>query len=140
MSEANRMQLPSPGWEPLTEGYFRAAAEGRLVVQRCGKCGYHRWPPSWACYHCQSTDWEWDDLPGTGTVFTYTWADQRPLAETTPIYNISIVEVDGTQGEPVRIMTRVVADRGTLTVGLPVKVTFEKFDDEVSIPFFEPRG
>jgi len=139
MSDQNRFQLPAPGWEPLTEGYWRAAKDGRLVVQKCGDCGFHRWPPAWACFHCQSTKWDWDELPGTGTVFSYTWADQRPVAEV-PLYNVSIVEVDGTQGEPVRIMTRVVADKDTLQVGLPVVVTFEKFDDETAIPFFAPKA
>jgi hypothetical protein len=83
--------------------------------------------------------WDWDELPGTGTVFSYTWADQRPVADVA-LYNISVVEVDGTQGEPVRIMTRVVADREVLQVGLPVEVTFEKFDDETAVPFFKPRA
>jgi hypothetical protein len=140
MSDQNREQLPAPGWEPLTEGYWQAAGEGRFVVQKCADCGAHRWPPAWVCYACQSMKWDWDQLPGTGTVFSFTWADQRPLADV-PVYNISIVEVDGTQGEPVRLMTRVVGvDKEGLRVGLPVEVTFEKFDDELAIPFFGPRA
>jgi uncharacterized OB-fold protein len=83
--------------------------------------------------------WGWEELPGTGTVFTFTWADERPLCDAVPLYNISVVEVDGTTGEPVRIMTRVEADKQKLRVGLPVQVTFEKFDDELSIPFFMPQ-
>jgi uncharacterized protein len=140
MSEQDRTQLPTPGWEPLTEGYWRAAGEGRFVVQKCGDCGAHRWPPAWACYACQSTKWDWDELPGTGTVFSFTWADQRALPDI-PLYNISVVEVDGTQGEAVRVMTRVVeTDKAQLQVGLPVDVTFDKFDDEVAVPFFRPRA
>lgn len=139
MGEQDRFELPAPGWQPLTEEYWRAAGQGRLVVQKCGDCGAHRWPPAWACYACQSMKWDWDELPGTGTVFSYTWADQRPVADL-PLYNISVVEVDGTSGEPVRIMTRVVADKDTLAIGLPVEVTFERFDDETAIPFFKPRA
>jgi uncharacterized protein len=138
MSERPRAQLPTPGWEPLTEGYWLAAGEGRLVVQRCRSCGAHRWPPAWVCYACHSLEWDWDELAGTGTVFSYTWADARPLADV-PLYDISVIELDGTQGEPVRLMTRVVdVEREDLQVGLPVEVTFEKFDDEVAIPFFRP--
>jgi hypothetical protein len=37
-------------------------------------------------------------------------------------------------------MTRVVADKEVLQVGLPVQVTFEKFDDETAVPFFKPRA
>ena len=38
-------------------------------------------------------------------------------------------------------MTRVVdADKAQLQVGLPVDVTFDRFDDEVAVPFFKPRS
>ena len=139
MSEQDRVQLPAPGWEPLTEGYWFAAGHGNFVVQKCRDCGTHRWPPAWVCYACQSMNWDWDELPGRGTVFSYTWADQRPVGDL-PLYNISVVQLDATHGEPVRLMTRVVdVDKGKLRVGLPVEVTFEPFDDEVAIPFFKPR-
>ena len=133
-----RDQLPQPGWDPVTVGYWTAAGEGRLAVPRCSQCGKHRWPPTWACYSCQSTEWTWADVPGTGVVFTYTWADQRADMES-PLYNVSVIELDGTEGEPVRIMTRVLeVDKESLRVDLPVTVTFEKFDDEIAVPFFVP--
>jgi uncharacterized OB-fold protein len=138
MSEENRNQLPSPGWDPVTVGYWEAAGAGKLVVQRCTSCGVHRAPPAWACYSCQATEWEWDELPGTGRVFTYTWADQRAAMDS-PIYNISVIELDGTQGEPVRLMTQVIGvDKETLTVDLPVEVSFQPFDEEIAVPFFKP--
>jgi uncharacterized protein len=140
MSEQLRSQLPSPGWEPLTEGYWLAAGQGEYVVQKCGDCDAHRWPPAWACYACQSMKWDWDRLTGTGTVFSYTWVDERPVAEI-PLYNISVVELEGTHGEPVRVMTRVVGvDKAGLHVGLPVEVSFEVFDEELAVPWFKPRG
>ena len=136
----DRNQLPAPGWTPAAVGYWEAAGQGKLVVQRCDDCGRHRWPPAWACYACQSTQWSWDELPGTGRVFTYTWADQRAAMDS-PIYNISVIELEGTTGEPVRLMTRVIGvDKETLVVDLPVRVTFEPFDDELAVPFFEPAG
>lgn len=136
---ADRMELPAPGWSPLTVAYWEAARQGRLVVQRCGSCGFHRWPPAWACFNCQSTDWTWDQLPGTGNVFTYTWADARPIMDS-PLYNVSVIELDGTTGGPVRLMTRVVdIDKEGLTVGLPVEVCFDDFDDETAVPMFRKR-
>lgn len=138
MSEEDRNQLPSPGWNPASVGYWKAAHEGKLAVQRCGNCGNHRWPPSWACYNCQSTEWTWSPLPGTGKVYTYTWADQRAAMDS-PIYNVTVIELDGTQGEPVRMITQVVdIERDALVVDLPVEVVFEPFDDEVAVPFFRP--
>ena len=140
MSEEDRRQLPAPGWSALTQGFWLAAGRGELVVQRCSDCGAHRWPPAWACYACQSTLWRWHQLAGIGTVFTYTWADQRAPSES-PLYNVSIVEIEGTQGEPVRLMTQVVdISRDELRCGLEVEVTFEQLDDEVAVPMFRPRS
>jgi uncharacterized OB-fold protein len=138
MTDIDRSQLPSPGWTPEAVGYWKAAAKSQLVVQQCTNCSTHRAPPTWACYHCQSTDWQWDELPGTGKVFTYTWADQRANPDT-PLYNISVIELDGTTGEPVRLMTQVInTTKTTLQVGLSVTVTFEPYDHETAVPLFAP--
>jgi len=140
MTIEDRRTLPTPGWSPLTVGFWTAAGAGKLVVQRCSSCGVHRAPPQWACYHCQSTEWTWDEVPGTGTVFSFTWADQRAVM-TSPIYNISVIELDGTQGEPVRLMTQVKeVDKEGLYCDLPVEVCFETFDEEISVPMFKPRS
>jgi len=134
----SRLTLPDPRWSPVSEGYWFAAGEGRLVAQQCDRCGTHRWPPAWACYVCQSLEWSWNELPGTGTVFSYTWANHRPAE--IELYNVSVIEVDGTRGDPVRLMTRVVeVDEATLRCGLPVHVIFQAFDDQIAIPFFRPQ-
>ena len=135
--------LPWPALEPTSEGYWRAALEGRLVIQRCDDCGTHRHPPTEACYACQSLRWSWDDVPGTGHVYTYTWVDRpvTPQLAHLGVYNITVVELDGTQGEPVRVLTRVDdVTREQLVVGLAVNVDFEPLDDgESALPIFRPR-
>ena len=140
-----RTALPAPGWSPRTADYWRAAGQGSLTVPRCSECGTHRWPPVVVCYRCLSTSWRWEPVPGTGRVFTYFWVDQPPhrsLAEH-GLYNVTIVELDGTQGEPVRLAGWVVGvDKDTLHVDLPVEVTFEPFegDDEIAVPVWRPRA
>ena len=55
------------------------------------------------------------------------------------VYNITVVELDGTQGEPVRLLTRVVdVERDDLVVGLPVEVHFDPAGDDVALPLFRP--
>jgi uncharacterized OB-fold protein len=130
----------SPVWSPLTEGYWRGAGKGHLTIPRCDECRNHRWPPSWACFSCHSQAWHWDEVPGTGTVFTYTWADQRPTFDI-PLYNITVVELDGTQGEPVRLWTQVVdVTKEELRCDLAVEVCFSSFDDEVAVPMFRVQS
>lgn len=132
--------LPGPALEPATEGYWRAAGEGRLAIQRCEGCGQHRHPPTEVCYVCGSLAWGWDDQPGTGHVYTYTWADQPvvPALAELGAYNVSVVELDSTNGT-VRILTRVVdVDRDQLRIGLPVEVTFDPVDEQIALPTFRP--
>jgi hypothetical protein len=135
---AQRAMLPSPGWNANTEPYWLAASQKQLVVQRCSACGSHRWPPNPACYKCTSMDFAWSPVAGAGRVFSYTWADYPPPPEGER--NITVVELEGTQGEPVRMLSWVVdVPRKDLVCGLPVEVTFLPVDEEVAVPAWRPK-
>jgi uncharacterized OB-fold protein len=130
--------LPLPTVDRTNAGFWRAAADGRLDIQRCAACSTHRQPPTEACYACGSLDWGWDTLPGTGRVFTYTWVAHpvHPLVVDVVPYNVAVVEVDGTNG-PVRLVTNVVdATPDMLDVGLPVTLAAERLTDEIGLPLF----
>jgi uncharacterized OB-fold protein len=136
--------LARPGVDALTEGYWEAARERRLVVQRCSSCGAHRHPPTAVCYRCHSSEWSWAPLTGLGSVFTFVWVDSSvdpALADTVP-YNVCIIELEGTEGDPVRMTTNVVGvTKETLEIGLPVAVDFESVDEGATLlPIFRPRS
>jgi uncharacterized OB-fold protein len=131
--------LAPPTVDPTNAGFWQAAAAGRLDVQRCSACGWHRHPPAEGCFHCGSLDWGWDTLPGTGSVFTYTWvADPiHPAVEDRVPYNVVVVAVDGTTGAPVRIVSNVVdASPGDLEVGTRVTLACEPLTPEIGLPRF----
>lgn len=139
IDKEQRKVLPMPGWVPDAEPYWFAAGKGELAVQRCSECGNHRWPISPGCYNCNSMEFSWEAVSGTGTVFSYTWADHPPPPEGER--NISVIELDGTQGEPVRLMSWVKdIAREDLVVGLPVEVIFLPVDDEVAVPAWRTRS
>jgi uncharacterized OB-fold protein len=133
--------LPGPAPDPTTEGYWLAAGRGELAVQVCAACGTHRHPPTEVCYECNSLDWSWAPHDGRGTVFAYTWTD-RPVVPTLAhlgVYNVTVVELEGTKGV-VRILSRVTdVDRDELEVGLPVEVHFDGAGDGIALPVFRPR-
>jgi uncharacterized OB-fold protein len=131
--------LPLPPVDRTNAGFWKAAAEGRLDVQQCRQCSAHRHPPTEGCYRCGSLDWEWATLPGTGTVFTYTWVAQplHPAVEAVAPYNVAVVELDGVTDEPVRIVSNVVdAGEDTLRVGARVTLACDKLTDDVGLPRF----
>lgn len=133
--------MPDPVVAPVNEGMWRAAAAGRLAVQRCRDCGAHRYPPGDGCYRCSSCRWEWSTLPGTGVVYSYAWIPDRSRAaagEEAACYNVVVVTLDGTEGEPVRILSNVVNawERRDLRVGQAVQVVGVPFADGMALPCF----
>ncbi len=145
--------MPSPVIAPLNEGMWRAAADGRLAVQRCQDCGAHRYPPGDGCYRCASTRWDWDTLPGSGVIYSYIWVPDRArnaaagaaagaaadaAGGETAYYNVAVVTLDGTEGEPVRLLSNVVdAWRlDDLHVGQRVEVVGVPFADGLALPCF----
>jgi uncharacterized OB-fold protein len=133
--------LPGPQPDPTTEGYWRAAGRGELVVQVCAACGVHRHPPTEVCYSCGSLEWAWDPHPGFGTVYSYTWTDRPvvPALASLGVYNVSVVELDGTNGV-VRLLTQVTdVEREALVIGLPVEVHFDPAGEGVALPVFRTR-
>ena len=141
--------MPSPVIAPLNEGMWRAAADDQLAVQRCRDCGAHRYPPGDGCYRCTSSRWDWDTLPGSGAIYSYIWIPDRvrnaaasaaagAAGSETAYYNVAVVTVDGTEGEPVRVLSNVVDawQPEDLYVGQRVEVIGVPFADGLALPCF----
>jgi uncharacterized protein len=133
--------LDNPYADPNTQPFWDAAKEDRLVAARCTTCGTFRLPPAPMCWVCQAQDVDWVDLPGTGTVYTYTVV-RHPLhpdlSEVCP-YVTAVVDLDGTQGAGARMIVNVIdCDPEAITVGTPVRVIFEHVNEEMSTPRFRP--
>jgi uncharacterized OB-fold protein len=129
--------MPRPQVEPLTRPFWEAAGEGRLVIQRCTDCGAFRHLPHVTCAACQSAAHDWVESAGRGRVFTYTIVTHSvhpATAEAVP-YNVVLVELDDCGGVlvPGNVVDCAPKD---VQVGMPVKVVFERVDDELSIPRF----
>jgi uncharacterized OB-fold protein len=124
---------------PDTEGHWQAAARGQFTVPTCSSCGTNYWPILHACYQCGSPEWSWQPVPGTGTVYSYTWMDM-PTHDIDELQNIAVIELDGTTGEPVRVPGWVVdVDRDSLVCGLAVVAGFETIADGLAVPHWRPR-
>jgi hypothetical protein len=135
-------QMPDPVVGPLNEGLWKAAAAGRLDVQRCASCGAHRYPPTEGCYRCSSVDWHWSSLPGTGRIYSYIWVPDRSRSTEQGhqvLYNVAVVTLDGTEGEPVRILSNVTDAHslGDLEIGQPVTMVPVAFAQHFALPCFQ---
>jgi hypothetical protein len=132
-------EMPMPAASAETVGWWEAAADHRLVVQRCSACGRTRHPPGPVCPGCRSTASEWWPVPGTGTVYTFTIVRQAFIAslrDRIP-YVVIAVELDDAGGA--RLVSNLVdAEPDEVTVGMPVEVVWEDMGPELAVPRFRP--
>lgn len=141
MPEIQQGVYPAPFKDPYaddtTQPFWDAALEGKLVGSRCTGCGTVQIPPQPRCFSCQGDSFEWTELPGTGTIYTFTVV-RHPLAphlhEVVP-YVSGVVELDGTQGAGARLLCNIVdVDPETVKIGDRVKVRFDKVSDTFAVP------
>ena len=117
--------------------YYEGTRRGQLMLQRCGSCSRYVAYARDYCTDCLQSTLEWVPAAGTGRVYTFTIVRQHPhpfFAERVP-YAYAVIELD----EGVRIVSNVVGvDPDDVRCEMPVRVDFERVDDEVTLPIFRP--
>jgi uncharacterized OB-fold protein len=117
---------PQPITTELTEPFYEAAAEGRLLVQRCRSTGMYQWFPRAHSVHDVSADVEWVEASGKGTVYTYSVVERSPFDDVEAPYVFAIVELE----EGVRLATNIVGTPPEdVHIGMPVRIAFQPRGD-----------
>jgi len=129
--------MPAPMADATTLPWWEAAAEHRLVVQRCTACEQTRHPPAPVCPRCRSAEADWQPVAGRGAVYTYTIV-HRPIAAGQELpYIIAVVALDGAGG--VRMISNLVdLDPDEVEIGMPVELVWEDMSGELAVPRFRP--
>lgn len=128
---------------PVTRGsgatYWKAAAEGRLVLPHCNLCDRTFWHPRPRCPHCGSSAVEWRSASGKGVIHTFTVVRQTTdshFRNCAP-YVVAMIDLD----EGVRMMSNVIdCDPASVTIGMRVRCTYERLNNDVAVPLFAPDG
>jgi uncharacterized protein len=115
--------------DPMTQEFWAAASEHRLLVQRCAECGHHQFYPRPFCLACTSRRVTWQQVCGSGSVYSMTTVRIQVHPELPPPYVVALVELD----EGPRLLTNVV---GPCAIGDRVHVCWEHRDDLV-VPAFQ---
>ena len=123
-----------------TAPYWEGTNAGKLLIKRCRSCSRAYFYPRNHCPNCWSTDTEWIESSGRGTVYTFTVVYQNdlpPFRDRVP-YVVAIVELD----EGVRMTSNIEGvDAGQVRCGMPVQVAFReepRGEDTVALPVFRP--
>jgi uncharacterized OB-fold protein len=124
--------LPQP--DALTEPFWAACREGRLVLQRCDDCATYQHPPEIICPRCRSENLAWQEVARTGAVYTVVNVTRQVYPNTEHLlpYNIVLVEVDGTS---TRVFGNVLgAAFEDITIGAPVELMMDPVSEDIVLP------
>ncbi|WP_340373225.1 Zn-ribbon domain-containing OB-fold protein [Peribacillus sp. FSL E2-0218] len=130
-NESRIMAIPET--HPEHEEYWRAAAEGKLIIKHCESCGEYHHYPRVLCPFCKSGKTTWKEAKGTGTIYTYS-----VMRKGSP-YVIAFVTLD----EGPRMMTNIIdCDLDELHIDQRVKVAFMQSGNQNNpgpcVPCFTP--
>jgi uncharacterized OB-fold protein len=116
--------------DPTTAPFWAAAAEHKLLIQRCAACGTHQFYPRPFCLSCGGRQVEWVEAAGTGTVHATTRVHLQVLSDLEPPYIVALVELD----EGPRLVTNLVEP--TPSIGDRVEVRWRERSDAPPLPVF----
>jgi uncharacterized OB-fold protein len=124
---------PVPIPDEASQPFFDAASKGKYLLKYCQVCDRHLAPPAELCDSCFSTDLEWREASGKGSIYSFVVNHQviHPGFKDIGPYSVIIVELE----EGPRVTSTFDGPNEDIEVDMPVKVTFEDLG-QVTVPKF----
>ncbi|MGI5376633.1 bifunctional MaoC family dehydratase N-terminal/OB-fold nucleic acid binding domain-containing protein [Streptomyces sp. CA-251387] len=146
--QPDRQQKP-PRPRPVVNrdnaGFWEGVRRRSLLIQRCTDCGTLRHPWLPGCNACGGLGWDTVEASGEGTVYSYVVMHHPPFpaftesdhaADTAGPYAVVLIEL----AEGVRMISNVVGvPYDKVWIGMPVRLEFQLYDDELVLPVFRSR-
>lgn len=129
--------LPLP--DEASEGFWAAAREGRLAIQRCGQCRRWNHAPTLACQSCGSFELAYENVSGKATLHSWTVLREAPAPGFRDMLPLIVGVVELVEQEHLVMGANILeAAPEDLRLGLPLEVMFEKVTEECTLPQFRP--
>lgn len=129
--------VPLPQMDAVSEPFWSACAERRLVVQHCRACGSFQYPPRLFCRNCRGAEFDWPQSNGSGRIYTYTVVHHAPSAELRDQipYVVAAVKLEDCGG--VLVISNLVGESASgVTVDRAVRLRWDN-DAGLWLPRFE---
>ncbi len=116
----------APRVDVFTARFWSALAEGRLLATRCEACERLSFPPKRHCPACRNRSTVWQELGGTGVLYSLTriHAAPRTFAAEIP-YGVGVIDLD----EGVRLVTRMLGEVDFADIDERVEMVVGQFSD-----------
>ena len=132
-------QKPLPEITDLTRPFWAAARDGKLMLQRCTRCGTMNFHPKPWCIECGNREIPWTEVEPTGTVYAFTtattvmmnlpgWKDDLPLT-------LCLIDLDA---GPRMYAPLVGCSADEARIGMRVRAEFERIGEDAGVPRFRP--
>jgi uncharacterized OB-fold protein len=142
MAEAD-LRKPLPAITNEAKPFWDAAAENKLIMQRCADCAAWVWTPRPVCNECGSARVEWTAMSGKGEVYSFTVIRQvvgRAASKAfEPDVPYVVAWVDLAEG-PRMISNIIRCPIEDVQMGMQVSVVFEQQSPEIWLPKFRPAA
>jgi 3-oxo-4,17-pregnadiene-20-carboxyl-CoA hydratase alpha subunit len=134
---AKPARRPRPAINSDTEFFWEGLKRGELLAQRCASCGALRHPPRPMCGACRSLEWKEERLSGRGEVYSFVVHHYPEVPPFEVPYVVALIQLE----EGVRIISNVIGvPPAEMHIGMPVEVSFEAVEDDLTLPLFSPRS
>jgi uncharacterized OB-fold protein/acyl dehydratase len=121
--------------------FWEGTRVGELRIQQCGNCGTLRHPPGPMCPRCGTgSDGGYVVASGAGTIYSYVVHRHPPVPGKRLPMVIALVDLpEAGQSGPIRIMGEMPGVRPEdIAIGMPVRVAFDRIDDDLTLPAWKP--
>ena len=130
---------PLPEITDFSRPFWSAAKKGKLVMQKCGRCGTLDFFPKPWCIECGYRGLEWVEVKPQGTVYSYTvaytvmmnfpaWKDDLPIT-------LCIIDLD----DGPRMYGQLTGcSPEKVHIGMRVQAYFEDISEDAAVPKFRP--
>jgi uncharacterized OB-fold protein len=128
---------PVPAPDPVSEGFWAAAARHVLAIQRCVHCGTFTHPPGVVCRACLSPEpgWRFEPVSGRARICTWTVLRQSFLPGFQADVPYVVVEGELIEQRGLRLVALLLDGvEAKLSLGAPLRVEFEDVGNGMSVP------
>ena len=120
-------RIPAPQPDGVTQAWWNATAEKRLMIQKCCNCGHFQHFPRPFCLSCENDALDLIEVSGRGTIQSFSVIHRSPYDDLPAPYVIALVDLE----EGVRLLTRMVdCDIERLSCDEPVSLRWIKSPGE----------
>jgi uncharacterized OB-fold protein len=134
---------PVPVADSQSGGFWAAAAEHRLAIQRCTNCDWLSYPPDILCARCYSPQrsFRWETVSGRARLRSWTVVRTAFLPGFAPYVPYVVAAAELQEQAGLRMAARLVdGPDAALSYGAAVETVFDDMVAGVAVPMFRLVG